>query len=55
MNAKTRAHDLGKGGGGGKKEGALSLPSFLPLIFVFALSQLRGPDYLRVWNRLQMR
>ena len=38
----------------GKRKAALSLPSLLPLIFVFALSQLRGPDYLRIWNRLQM-
>ena len=39
----------------GQRKAALSLSSFVPLIFVFALSQLRGPDYLRAWNRLQMR
>ena len=39
----------------GQRKAALSLSSFVPLIFVFALSQLRGPDYLRAWSRLQMR
>ena len=46
-------HELGKGGGGGKKEGAtLPLPSFFPFIFMLALSQFCGPYYLGAWNRL---
>ena len=35
MSAKTRAHDLGKGGGGGKKEGRPFSPQFPPFDFRF--------------------
>ena len=35
MNAKTRAHDLGKGGGGGKKEGRPFSPQSPPFDFRF--------------------
>ena len=35
MNAKTRAHDLGKGGGGGKKEGRPFSLQFRPFDFRF--------------------
>ena len=31
---------------------APALPSSFLFIFVFALSQFSGPDYLGVWNRL---
>ena len=47
-HAKIRTHDLGKGGGRIKE----SFPSFLHFFFVFVVSQFRGPDYLRAWNRL---
>ena len=36
MNAKTRAHDLGKSGGAGKKEGHPSSPQFPPVLFSFS-------------------
>ena len=43
MNAKTRAHDLGKSGGGGKRKAAFLSPVSSCFIFVFALSQRRAP------------
>ena len=46
MNAKTRAHDLGKSGGGGKRKAALPLPSFLSFYFRFRAFSTSGPDYL---------
>ena len=36
MNAKTRAHDLGKSDGGGKKEGRPSSPQFPLVLFSFS-------------------
>ena len=47
------SRDLGKGGGGGKKEGraALPLPSFLPFYFrdrAFSISRTQ-----LAWNRLE--
>ena len=46
-----------KVGGAGKRKGerasaAPALPSSFLFIFVFALSQFSGPDYLGAWNRL---
>ena len=35
-----------KGGGAGKKEKG----SFLPVFFLFAVSQFYEPDYLAAWN-----
>ena len=43
----------GKGKGKGRAP-AQALPSFLPFIFVFALSQFSGPDDLGAWNWLNV-
>ena len=47
VGPKRRAGE--KGRGAGKKEKG----SFLPVFFLFALSQFYGPDYLGAWNHVE--